>query len=42
MYVNTTNAPIAVPLAKPGRDVIGGRAVAATLTLPAYDVALVE
>ena len=42
MYVNTTTAPVAVPLAKPGRDMIGGRAVAGTLTLPAYDVALVE
>ena len=42
MYVNTTAAPVAVPLAKPGRDVIGGRPVAGSLTLPAYDVALVE
>jgi beta-galactosidase len=42
MYVNTTTAPVAVPLARPGRDVIGGRPVAGTLTMPAYDVALIE
>jgi len=41
MYVNTTPAPIAVPLATPGRDVIAGRAVAGTLTLAGYDAALV-
>jgi len=42
MYVNTTVAPVSVPLARPGRDLIGGRAVAGTVSLAAYDVAPVE
>ena len=42
MYVNTTTAPIAVPIATPGKDVLTGHSVSGTLRLPGYGVALVQ
>lgn len=42
LYVNTAATAVAVPLTKPGRDVLTGRPVAGTLQLDGYGVALLD